>query len=223
MAAFLWQQKLCKSFPVPQRIRWNEMICLNEMSIMVSLDKKPFSLWKAASAVPSLILSLRVQIYTCCSVWFKPGGFQAGRDVLTNLELVPAHLETCLSSAHSPTATLLIYTHFEGNSWLIYQPIPCPSPKFNPKAAQFQQSCQYNVPCSAALLTFFDIMGSSLICNETLWINQCVLIHEVFFLLRSPQESNSLPFWKSLWKPLRHLLYNKRKMLHFEEKEISSV
>lgn len=168
-----------KAFPVLQRTWWNEIICLNEINIIMSLDKSP-SLRKAA-----LILSLRVQIYTWCSVWFTPGLSQEGSRP-GGMSWV--HLETCPSSARSPMATLLIYRHFKGNSWLIYQPIPCLSSKFNPKAAQFQQSCQYNVPCSAALLTFFDIMGSSLICNETLWINQCMLIHEVFnFLLRSPQ------------------------------------
>lgn len=130
---------------------------------------------------PPLILSLRVQIYTCCSVWFPPGLSQEGSRA-GGMSWV--HLETWLSSAGSPMAALLIYRHCKGNSSLIYQPIPCLGSKFNPKAAQFQQSCQYNVLCSAALLTFFDIMGSSLICNETLWINQCVLIHEVFFFIK---------------------------------------
>lgn len=82
------------------RLKWNDMFKWNEYNRVFRQKALPSVESSFCCPFPPLILSLRVQIHT----WFKPGGLQAWRDVLTKLELVPAHLEPCLSSAHSPSS-----------------------------------------------------------------------------------------------------------------------
>lgn len=152
----------------------------------------------------------------------QPGHSPVCSALLTRLQGNPGWTSfEILLELHSvyPRQPLWYADTFEESSWLIYQPIPSSPSKFNPEAAQFQLSCQYNIKRSAALLTFPYIMGSSLICNETLWINQCMLIYEVFNILwRTPWKSNSQVCWKSLWKFLSCLYCDRRKMFCLKEK-----
>lgn len=88
MAAFLWQQKLWKSFPVLQRTGWNEMICLNEINIITSSDKSPSlcgnQLLLSFPTPHSEPQGAGLHVVQCLvDTWDKPGGFQTWRDVLS--------------------------------------------------------------------------------------------------------------------------------------------
>lgn len=75
MGAFYWQQRFWKNFPVLKNTCWNEMVCLNEINIIKSLDKSP-SLLLGACKPASDIISLPLFCASVCRfTWGTMPGF----------------------------------------------------------------------------------------------------------------------------------------------------